>query len=438
MESSNETVSSEEIHITEVLRSMGFTSMLNIGGGNFSTVKLAKTSRYPGVSTVAIKIIECQLLASSVLSIFFSRELSIMKIVKHPHIVHVYEVFELPGGAVCIVMEAASANLAQVIDNSNGIPIRIVKKRFSQIVSAVEYLHNNDIVHRDLKCDNVLLSADGNVKLADFGFSRFMTGELSDTFCGSLWYAAPELLISNCYDPKKSDVWSLGIILYYMATGDLPFKCHDNIELSIQHREPVTFPKHCNVEEECRIFISYMLQYDPQNRPSVSEVAQHPWLQSFQKDVQAQSSSSSVSNEKDMSTSENASAPCPNVEPVLEAGASKEVVEEVEIGCSDESPHTAGKRARDASNKWLASTLKFFKSLLRRIKKLFRRNNYNMHDSTSATTQQQCASDCVFFLQASATSDSEHNSKHGQRSKRQIIRKFLQHIIKRKQKVKPI
>lgn len=108
--------------------------------------------------------------------------------------------------------------------------------KFRQIVSAIEYCHRMHVVHRDLKAENLLLDQDFNIKIADFGFAnRFQLGEKLGTFCGSPPYAAPELFLGRKYDGPEVDVWSLGVILYTLTTGSLPFD-GDNLRVSARGR----------------------------------------------------------------------------------------------------------------------------------------------------------------------------------------------------------
>uniref|UniRef100_A0A182IRM5 Protein kinase domain-containing protein n=1 Tax=Anopheles atroparvus TaxID=41427 RepID=A0A182IRM5_ANOAO len=98
-----------------------------------------------------------------------------------------------------------------------------------QLALAVQYLHESGVAHRDVKCENILLSANFNVKLADFGFARYVTQknrqvQMSTTFCGSFDYSAPELLKGKPYNPKASDIWALGVVLYMMLNKSIPFK----------------------------------------------------------------------------------------------------------------------------------------------------------------------------------------------------------------------
>ena len=106
---------------------------------------------------------------------------------------------------------------------------------FKQIVTAVHYCHVNHIVHRDIKVENILLDSNWRVKLADFGFSSiYKQGELLDIWCGSPQYCAPELYKAQLYDGPKVDIWSLGVVLYVLVCGYLPFEAQQFTKLRSQ------------------------------------------------------------------------------------------------------------------------------------------------------------------------------------------------------------
>lgn len=129
--------------------------------------------------------------------------------------------------SVLIIMEYAENGtvLDFLMDLNDGLIEAIACKYFKQLISAIDYCHSKNIVHRDLKLENLLLDRFFNLKLVDFGFARKMHAnhELSQTFCGSNGYASPEILKSTPYDPKMSDCWAVGVILFAMVFGQLPF-----------------------------------------------------------------------------------------------------------------------------------------------------------------------------------------------------------------------
>ncbi|ELK01239.1 MAP/microtubule affinity-regulating kinase 3, partial [Pteropus alecto] len=192
-----------------------------IGKGNFAKVKLARhilTGR-----EVAIKIIDkTQLNPTSLQKLF--REVRIMKILNHPNIVKLFEVIETDKTLYLIMEYASGGEVFDYLVAHGRMKEKEARAKFRQIVSAVQYCHQKRIVHRDLKAENLLLDADMNIKIADFGFSNeFTVGSKLDTFCGSPPYAAPELFQGKKYDGPEVDVWSLGVILYTLVSGSLPF-----------------------------------------------------------------------------------------------------------------------------------------------------------------------------------------------------------------------
>uniref|UniRef100_A0A668SBW8 non-specific serine/threonine protein kinase n=1 Tax=Oreochromis aureus TaxID=47969 RepID=A0A668SBW8_OREAU len=152
------------------------------------------------------------------------------------------------------------------------------RAKFRQIVSAVQYCHQRRIVHRDLKAENLLLDADMNIKIADFGFSNeFTVGSKLDTFCGSPPYAAPELFQGKKYDGPEVDVWSLGVILYTLVSGSLPFDGQNLKEL----RERVLRGKYripFYMSTDCENLLKKLLVLNPVKRGSLEQIMKDHWM----------------------------------------------------------------------------------------------------------------------------------------------------------------
>ncbi|KAI9821587.1 MAG: hypothetical protein M1832_003261 [Thelocarpon impressellum] len=159
------------------------------------------------------------------------------------------------------------------------LPPDKVQKIFTQLVGAVAYVHSKSCVHRDLKLENILLDKNENVKLCDFGFTREYEGKASylQTFCGTVCYSAPEMLKGEKYAGEKVDVWSLGVILYALLTGELPFDEDDDnaTKGKILGTEP-RYPDH--LPAEARTLIQVLLSKRPLLRPTLSEILAMPFL----------------------------------------------------------------------------------------------------------------------------------------------------------------
>ncbi|KAK2526119.1 Tssk6 [Columba guinea] len=265
----------------KLLRELGYRLGHTLGEGSFSKVKVATSNKYKG--PLAIKVVDRRRLPSTITYKFLPRELSIVRKIRHPNIVHIFEVIELCNGKLYVVMEAAATDLLKLVQQLGKLPcVPRARDIFAQVVGAVSYLHDRDLVHRDLKCENVLLSADGRrAKLSDFGFSKEVNGhpDLSTTFCGSAAYASPEVLTGIPYDAKKHDVWSLGVMLYVMVTGCLPFDDTYICRFLWQQKKGVVYPEGLPLPPQpCQALIAQLLRFCPASRPGAAQVAKNPWL----------------------------------------------------------------------------------------------------------------------------------------------------------------
>eukprot|EP00729_Bicosta_minor_P002963 gene2963-26851_t len=246
-----------------------------IGKGNFAKVKLA-VHVMTGVE-VAIKIIDKLNLNEDSLSKLW-REVKIMKVMDHPNIVKLIEVIDTESTMYLVLEYAAGGEVFDYLVAHGRMKEKEARLKFRQILSAVEYCHARGCVHRDLKAENLLLDKDMNIKIADFGFANlYSAGTKLDTFCGSPPYAAPELFQGKKYDGPEVDVWSLGVILYTLVSGSLPFDGSNLKEL----RERVLRGKYripFYMSTECEQLLKKFLFIVPSKRISLRNCMNEEWI----------------------------------------------------------------------------------------------------------------------------------------------------------------
>uniref|UniRef100_H0XJS9 Serine/threonine-protein kinase SIK3 n=1 Tax=Otolemur garnettii TaxID=30611 RepID=H0XJS9_OTOGA len=246
-----------------------------IGKGNFAVVKRA--THLVTKAKVAIKIIDKTQLDEENLKKIF-REVQIMKMLCHPHIIRLYQVMETERMIYLVTEYASGGEIFDHLVAHGRMAEKEARRKFKQIVTAVYFCHCRNIVHRDLKAENLLLDANLNIKIADFGFSNLFTpGQLLKTWCGSPPYAAPELFEGKEYDGPKVDIWSLGVVLYVLVCGALPFdgSTLQNLRarvLSGKFRIPFF------MSTECEHLIRHMLVLDPNKRLSMEQICRHKWM----------------------------------------------------------------------------------------------------------------------------------------------------------------
>ncbi|NXI32043.1 NUAK2 kinase, partial [Sterrhoptilus dennistouni] len=205
------------------------------------------------------------------------REIEIMSSLNHPHIIAVHEVFENSSKIVIVMEYASRGDLYDYISERQRLSEQEARHFFRQVVSAVYYCHKNGIVHRDLKLENILLDSNGNIKIADFGLSNvFQQDKLLQTYCGSPLYASPEIINGRPYRGPEVDSWSLGVLLYILVHGTMPFDGHDYKTLVKQitsgdYRAPTKLSDACGL-------IRWMLMVNPERRATIEDIATHWWV----------------------------------------------------------------------------------------------------------------------------------------------------------------
>ncbi|KAI0506053.1 hypothetical protein F5B22DRAFT_482047 [Xylaria bambusicola] len=259
-----------------------------IGAGSMGKVKLAR--KEDGTEQVACKIIPRgstedghhsraeKERADQSKEIRTAREAAIVTLLQHPHICGLRDVVRTNYHWYMLFEYVNGGQMLDYIISHGKLKEKQARKFSRQIASALDYCHRNSIVHRDLKIENILISKTGDIKIIDFGLSNlFSPRSHLKTFCGSLYFAAPELLQARAYTGPEVDVWSFGIVLYVLVCGKVPFDDQSMPALHAKIKKGVVdYPGW--LSNECRHLLSRMLVTDPRQRATMFEVMNHPWL----------------------------------------------------------------------------------------------------------------------------------------------------------------
>lgn len=246
-----------------------------LGSGTFGKVKLA-THALTG-HRVAVKIINKHKISSMDIGGRIKREIQFLRMLRHPHIIKLYEVIATPSDII-MVLEYAGGELFQYIVEHGRLQENEARRFFQQIITATNYCHKHKVAHRDLKPENLLLDEFLNIKVGDFGLSNLMgDGDFLKTSCGSPNYAAPEVIAGRLYSGPEVDVWSCGVILYVMLCGRLPFDDDYVPSLFVKISKGIySLPSH--LSPEAKSLLSSMLVVDPMKRITIPDIMQLPWF----------------------------------------------------------------------------------------------------------------------------------------------------------------
>jgi serine/threonine protein kinase len=247
-----------------------------LGHGAFSHVCIATNSETG--STHAIKIFSKSNLANEEYVTRFQREIDTMAHLRHDNLVALYDFFWDDENFYLILDLCRGGELFDYIANHDRISEPTAALIFQQVVSAIAYCHASRVAHRDLKPENVLIVSWPHVKVADFGLCGFLSeSQLMRTFCGSPCYCAPECLSRLRYDGRQSDIWSLGVMLFTIVTGEHPWTV-TNASLMLRQILKAAFTIPAHVSQSCRELIQSMMKVIPAERITMEGILQHPWL----------------------------------------------------------------------------------------------------------------------------------------------------------------
>ncbi|GMR32404.1 hypothetical protein PMAYCL1PPCAC_02599, partial [Pristionchus mayeri] len=239
-----------------------------LGKGKFGSVYLARIPN-PGF-IVALKILFKSQLQKAKLERNLQREIEIQAHLRHPHILRMYSYFWDDKKIYLVLEYAEGGELFKMLQEKRKFDENTTAKYIFQMADALMYCHQKSVIHRDIKPENILIGSDGELKLADFGWSVHAPSKKRDTLCGTLDYLPPEIIDSNVYG-EEVDLWSLGILCYELLVGFAPFADeHEGRTKRKILKGEFEFPHH--VSEGARDLIGKLLKKNPQERLPLKKV----------------------------------------------------------------------------------------------------------------------------------------------------------------------
>ncbi|KAI3947846.1 hypothetical protein MKX01_034511 [Papaver californicum] len=250
-----------------------------LGEGTFAKVKCARNCETG--ENFAIKILDKDKLLKHKMIDQIKREISTMKLIRHPNVIRLYEVMASKSKIYIVLELVTGGELFDKITSRGRLKEDEARKYFQQLINAVDYCHSRGVFHRDLKPENLLLDASGGLKVSDFGLSALPQQVREDgllhTTCGTPNYVAPEVVNSKGYDGAKADLWSCGVILFVLMAGYLPFEEANIMELYKKiFKADFTCPPWFSTS--AKKLIKKILDPNPLTRNSVAEVIENEWF----------------------------------------------------------------------------------------------------------------------------------------------------------------
>ncbi|XP_032511828.1 testis-specific serine/threonine-protein kinase 1-like isoform X4 [Danaus plexippus] len=270
------------------LSAKGYKLNKFIGEGAYAKVYLTEyTAREDSNKvTLACKIIETSKAPKDFVLKFLPREIDVLIRLNHPHLIHVHSIFQRKTKYYIFMRYSENGDLLGYVLKNGCVSENQSRVWLRQLALGLQYLHELEITHRDIKCENVLLTANFNVKLSDFGFARFCIDDedqpiLSETYCGSMSYAAPEILRGKPYLPKPTDLWSLGVVLFVMLNKSMPFddtRMRKLYEQQMGKKYRFRSRVATVLSLECKALVKHLLEPDPGLRHSATQILNSDWI----------------------------------------------------------------------------------------------------------------------------------------------------------------
>ncbi len=244
-----------------------------LGEGTFAVVK--KSIRRSDGKILAVKIIDKQL-SKQFLVDGLPRDYIFLKDLDHPNIIKFYDLEEDSDSFFLYTDYYASGDLQTFTEPYDYLETDVALPIYQQLVNGLDYLHSRNIIHRDIKLENILIDTSSlHIVITDFGFAIYQKpgDALLTDYPGSPAYAAPELMTGKPYDGRLVDIWAIGVLLYILLTGEYPFWSEDRGDMYNQiTKDMLDFTPFEYIPAECKSFINWLLEKDPKKRPNIDDI----------------------------------------------------------------------------------------------------------------------------------------------------------------------
>ncbi|EJU03054.1 kinase-like protein [Dacryopinax primogenitus] len=249
-----------------------------LGKGKFGRVYMVRTKEEPKF-VLALKTLYKDEIIQGRVEKQIRREIEIQQNLRHPNVLRLYGYFHDANRIFLMLEFAGKGELYRPLSRAGRFTERRSARYIAQMADALSYLHAKHVIHRDIKPENLLLGLNGELKIADFGWSVHAPSNRRTTICGTCDYLPPEMVEHKQHD-EKVDLWALGVLSYEFLCGKPPFEEPDQ-QATYRRIKEVRYSFPTYVSPEAKDFISRLLQYEPPKRMPLSEVLVHPWLEKY-------------------------------------------------------------------------------------------------------------------------------------------------------------